>query len=380
MAAVKTWEDYLKEAQKSGEVQKKQDIAASDAAYDSQLVQTADIYNAQINSAKGAYDSLYRENEVQKLINEREIAENMANLGLTDSGLNRTQQTAVQLSFNNQKNKLDNQRQAAVDSLASELAAAVASVRQQKASAANTIAQKYYESSVATANELYKNQQDNATKQYVSDNDLAGVMYKADTEAKTAAEKQLYDYLAKIYDADSSASSAKYKVDQELQYKREKDAAEASAASSHIIRTAGGLLSSDMQGSFADNGVDVYQNKAGDYIYVDNNSGKKTTLKAGVNPFTGTINKDTGHGVFNNGYQPNNINGTKVERTGETVPINGREQNVWQLEGSEVLRIRAQQAAKRGVTLPTPDYYVWDGSQNKYVPVEKVNGKWRVKG
>ncbi len=83
------------------------------------------------------------------------------------------------------------------------------------------------------------------------------------------------------------------------------------------------------------------------------------------NPYTGTINPDTKYGVFEwkdgSGYQPNNINGNKLSKSGKTVSemlgttgntgstgINIDKQNVWTTGGK---------------------YYVWDGSQDKYIDI-----------
>lgn len=77
--------------------------------------------------------------------------------------------------------------------------------------------------------------------------------------------------------------------------------------------------------------------------------GKKYTYERGVNPYTGTINPDAkGKGnTFNNGYQPNNVGGKKLSKTGITDVVNGVTQNVWQTADG--------------------DKYIWDGTQNRYL-------------
>lgn len=64
------------------------------------------------------YENIVNTQNVQKLINERKLAESMGNAGLTDSGLNRTQQTATQLSYSNAVSKAQIARQKTVDSIA----------------------------------------------------------------------------------------------------------------------------------------------------------------------------------------------------------------------------------------------------------------------
>ena len=93
-----------------------------------------ETHNAELKEIEKSYDDQHRINAVQKLINERQVAENMANLGHTDSGLNRTQQTAVQLSYANQNAKLNTQRQSAIDALDRQTAAYITDIDTKAAS------------------------------------------------------------------------------------------------------------------------------------------------------------------------------------------------------------------------------------------------------
>lgn len=75
--------------------------------------------------------------------------------------------------------------------------------------------------------------------------------------------------------------------------------------------------------------------------------GKEYVYDYGINPYTGTKNPDAKNGTFNNGYQPDNVGGSKLKKTGKTDVVNGRRQNVWETsDGTE---------------------YIWDGSQNMYL-------------
>lgn len=83
----------------------------------------------------------------------------------------------------------------------------------------------------------------------------------------------------------------------------------------------------------------------GNYVfYID---GKERTYAPGVNPYTGTTNGDVENGTFSNGYQPDNINGQKLTKSGITDVVNGVTQNVWK----------------------TPDgkLWIWDGTKNEYL-------------
>lgn len=313
-------DELYNEYKKLGTAQRDADIAASDKVYDTQKLQTQNTYNRQIDETSKAYEDLYDENAVQRLINEREVAENMANLGLTDSGLNRTQQTAVQLSYANSKNKIDVTRQKAIDSLTASLADAISKIDTDKLSAAENIRSNY----------------DNSWRS------SAQSTYATELEEETKRQKQAYDYSLKMYDKQQAA------LEKQLQAQKE---------ASYIIKTNSSTLRSDYTGTLKDNGVSVIYNKQGkksDWTttYVDTNSGKKTVLPYNVNPYTGTVNPDTANGVWDNGYQPDNIKKEKLKaakRTdnGNTATsiVNGRTQTIFQCSSG---------------------YYLWHGAANQY--------------
>lgn len=75
--------------------------------------------------------------------------------------------------------------------------------------------------------------------------------------------------------------------------------------------------------------------------------GKEYTFDKGINPHTGTVNPDVKNGTFGKtGYQPDNINGEKLTKSGKTAIVNGHEQNVWKL--------------------PNGSLWVWDDTVNRY--------------
>lgn len=327
----KTYTDYLEEVRKQGQTQQNADVAASNSAYDTTKTNTENTYNAQIKDTEDSYDDLYNQNAVQKLINERAVAENMANLGLTDSGLNRTQQTAVQLSYANQKGKLDTSKQKAVDSLAAELAAKISEIESNKVLAAENIRSNYESNYRSTAADMYNTELENERK-----------LQETALQEQT---KQYEAYLDALEEAETEAKEAAY-----------------------IIKTNKGALSYDYTGSLKDNGVSVYYttDSKGNKItrYVDNNSGKVTEISSDTNPYTFTVNSDTVNGTFSNGYQPNNIDGVKLKDTGDTITLEdkGRTQKVFSLKKNN-----------------TTKYYTWNGAENVYSEIKKdENGDWEV--
>ena len=298
---------------KQGTAQRDADVAASDKMYDTQRRQTQDTYDRQIKDTNNSYEDMYRENAVQRLINEREIAENMADLGLTDSGLNRTQQTAVQLSYANSKNKIDTSRQKAVDTLAASLADAVSRIDANKLAAAEKI-RSSYESSW---------------------NSAAQSTYAKELEEQTKQQKQYYDYSLKALKSQQKAAKE----------------------ASYIIQTNGGTLRRNFTGSLKDNNVSVIYDKTNKTTtYIDNNSGKKTTVASSVNPYTGNDNSELieEFGAFDNGYQPRGVRGHgKLLRSVGKDAINGNMQNIFEAADASL--------------------WIWDGSINEYRMVD-ING------
>ena len=126
------YDAILEEEKKKLEESKQKQIDAVNKTHDSQASTVKTQYDKAVNDTKIGYESNYERNAVQKLINEKAIAERNANLGLTDSGLNRTQQTAVQLSYANQKGDIDLAKQKALDTLSTNLTSTLASIEQSR--------------------------------------------------------------------------------------------------------------------------------------------------------------------------------------------------------------------------------------------------------
>lgn len=294
---------------KQGTARQKADVAASDKMYDTQRQQTQNTYNRQIQDTNNSYEDMYRENAVQKLINEREIAEDMAGLGLTDSGLNRTQQTAVQLSYANGKNKIDVNRQKAVDTLTASLADAISSIDANKLAAAEKIRSSYESSWNSAAQSTYAKELEEQTKR---------------VEANIKAQKEQI-------------------AEQEK--------------ANYIIQTNGGTLRRNFTGSLKDNNVSVIYDKTNKTTtYIDNNSGKKTTVSSSINPYTGSDNSELieEFGAFDNGYQPRGVRGHgKLLRSVGKDAINGNMQNIFEAADASL--------------------WIWDGSINEYRMVD-ING------
>lgn len=317
---MKSLDDYKKELEKLYAASQAEDIAASDKKYETEKKLTNDQYNRQINETENSYEDLYRENAVQKLINEREVAENMANLGLTDSGLNRTQQTAVQLSYANNKNKIDTTRQKAVDQLTYSLADAISKLDTAKTEAAAGIKSNYASAIASGAQDMYNKALAEETERIKSQNE--------------------YDLKMAELSAQQKANTPYYK----------------------FVRT-----------GIGDNGKTQY--------YFEDQNGNIKYYDEGINPYTGspisgyTKEQLKKYGVWN-GYQPKGVvvdgyDYGKVELVEKnSVNYQGHLKSIWKTNESY--------RGRNGNPVNITRYWIWDDLIGNYIPAKMENGSWYI--
>ncbi len=149
------YETYLQRVRDQLAAERQKALDTSNKMYENQKNYANEEYNSQIKETKAQYDEAYRNNAVQKAVNERQIAETMASMGLTDSGLNRTQITANQLSYANQRGNIDRNLQKAVDSLALALRKSTTEIENNRLAAENNINQNYESTAATQATSLY---------------------------------------------------------------------------------------------------------------------------------------------------------------------------------------------------------------------------------
>lgn len=108
------------------------------AAIDRTTAASTKPYQTQIEQLPAAYQKQFDANAVQELVGRRQVEEAMANMGLTDSGLNRTQQTALSVQRGNADAaaRLEQQKktQELQDKIAQLIEAGAAQKQQQEAS------------------------------------------------------------------------------------------------------------------------------------------------------------------------------------------------------------------------------------------------------
>ena len=200
--AVKSYEEYLAEQRAKNDALYQQQLAernqalsdinnqyvqGQQAAVDTSTAAQTAIVEQQKAALPEAYRDLYDANAVQQLVGERQVAERMANLGLTDSGLNRTQQTALAVQRGNADADVRRQERQAAQQLEQQLLqirADAEAQKQQIATSANAdLATRQYELQ-SNLRDYYDNlAQSTATSLYNAD-------VQAETErAKLAAQQ-----------------------------------------------------------------------------------------------------------------------------------------------------------------------------------------------
>jgi len=164
-----------------------------------------------------------------------------------------------------------------------------------------------------------------------------------ETQTNNTYYNRINDLNTRIKQYQDSISSAKEAKLKQEQWEREFAAQQAAAARSYSYSSGGGYSSGGSGG---------YSN---------------STQQINTNYYSGAINPDTQYGTFattdKNGvrYQPNNVGGSKLSSTGKKV---GQVFGSGYYHGSTGANVDNQ-------TLWTTNgrYYIWDGSQNRYVDV-----------
>lgn len=177
------------------------------AAIDQSAGEQENTYQQSIDEAPSRFQSAYDANTIGELIGRRQLQESMANLGLTDSGLSRTQDTALTVARQNadastraDQTEYVNKLKSAIDTVRANAAAQKA----EKQIALDTERDSWYRQAIA---QMQNNAQSAAAKAWEADQTYAAEKYKADTEAAAAVEKARYEALTAQAKASSTAST-----------------------------------------------------------------------------------------------------------------------------------------------------------------------------
>lgn len=177
------------------------DVEASNNIYNTSAQVIRDTYGATQKQKEQEFNALFDQNNVQKYINERRIAENMANAGLSRSGLNLTQMTANQLSFANQQHKISLQKQQTIYDIARVMNAELTQNEAQRAAAEQNIRSGYTQSA-----------KENAAKIYNSELEYDASVTKADNDDIASTQKQMQSDLDTLMNALAGNTNEAYKA------------------------------------------------------------------------------------------------------------------------------------------------------------------------
>lgn len=161
----KTYTDFLQEILNAQKEEKEKQLSGIDAKYESLNKEITDKYLGDIGALKEIYDDYIDKSYVQKLIDKKQVQETLANIGLTDSGLQRTEQTAIQLSHSNRASKYNTLKQQQIDSLAKEMRSKITDSKIQAEKEKATVSDNFRKTAESKATELFKNQETQENKQ-----------------------------------------------------------------------------------------------------------------------------------------------------------------------------------------------------------------------
>lgn len=145
-----------KETEQQYNPERNKELSLNNTDFDSQKQSITKKYKRSIDEAGDAYAPLYSEASVQKYINEKQIAENMANLGLADSGVKDLYREGIGNTYLNTEGRLNFSRQKDISSLSAELSDAVADIENQRALKKREINSRYDSLINQTAEAKYK--------------------------------------------------------------------------------------------------------------------------------------------------------------------------------------------------------------------------------
>ena len=157
-------------------------------------------YNSSVADVNKQYEDAFKRNATQRALNERYLERKSAEMGLTDSGLNRTQMTANQLSYANQNANLDAGLIKDVNALSAAMKARKLETEQKRRSDIATVESNLessraklwsdYDAEVrSTAEDLYKSDADTQKSKSTAMNTLLSNLRKEDA---TDLDKQIY--------------------------------------------------------------------------------------------------------------------------------------------------------------------------------------------
>lgn len=197
---LKKTQDEIKKQQAQNTATSNAYVADLNAIVDKNISNSVNKVQGEIDKLPTQYQSGFDANAIQQKINERQVAERMANMGLTNSGLNRTQQTAINIQRSNADAALRQQINGATNSLKQQIADLYASGESQKAE--NSAKARYDLEQKNQA--VYENMMNNL---YSSSSAYEKAMIEADAKAEEARIKAEQEAIKSEQEAFTSGKS-----------------------------------------------------------------------------------------------------------------------------------------------------------------------------
>lgn len=219
----KTYDEFIKESQARAAAQSAQYAAEANAAnarykesinnmYDSRIQAQEEAAAADTEKTYASYAAQFDANAASELARERRLQEQMANYGLTKSGYNATNRTALAVARSNADAKTRTARGQAVDAIADDL-------REYKAGAEEARAKALAESDRDTANRITDTEQ---TWLQNSHGEAMDLLEREDALAKDERDRAYQSARDAVEDEQWAKEQALKQ--RELDYKEEKDA------------------------------------------------------------------------------------------------------------------------------------------------------------
>lgn len=192
-------------------------IDAMNNSYAGAISNMQNATNTGISALNQQYQKAYDVNEINRLIAQRQLAEQMENMGLTNSGLNRTQMAALETQKANANASALQQKNAAANALRQQLNDYLANIETQKLQNAANARYNAANANASTLENLLGNAQNNAASmaqtQYGAQSSWAEMLAGQDFTAQQNALNRQHE----LNVAQENAKAAQIQADREAQ-------------------------------------------------------------------------------------------------------------------------------------------------------------------
>lgn len=180
-------------------------IQQINAAIDRATASSTNPYKTQMEQLPSQYQPLFDANAVQELVGRRQVQEAMANMGLTDSGLNRTQQTALSVQRGNADASVRLAQQQKTQELQDKISQLVENAAAQKQQQEATIRGNTSDWYNTLLSNFYSTAQQQGTGLYNAEQERAAAAAEAERQRQAEAIEAERQRLAASADAEAKA-------------------------------------------------------------------------------------------------------------------------------------------------------------------------------